>query len=211
MKTGLYSFHITLQDPALLPFYKGSTFRGVLGHALKRIVCALRLTTCEDCILKTHCAYALVFETRLARPAPQGDRVSDPPHPLVIQPPLTIQQEFDKGDSLCCNLLLFGEINRHLPYFIYAFDQMGRLGIGRRINGRRSRFLLTAVTCEGVSLYRKGEDHITVPDTLPETTLSPNQTRPVTRLTLKLITPLRIAGREKGPADLPFDVLVRSL
>jgi hypothetical protein len=212
MKTGKYTFHITLQDPAFLPFYKGSTFRGVLGHALKRIVCALKRTPCETCILNTHCAYALVFETRLARPAPQGDRISDPPHPMVIEPPLTPQQVFDKGETLCCDLLLFGEINQHLPYFVYAFDQMGQLGIGKQVNGRRSRFNLTAVTCKDTSLYRKGQDTITLPDTLPETFLTQNQqTLPVQRLQIRLITPLRIAGREKGPADLPFDILIRSL
>jgi hypothetical protein len=211
MKTGNYTFHITLQDPAVLPFYKGSTFRGVLGHALKRIICALKRTSCDTCLLKSQCAYALVFETRFARPAPAGDRISDPPHPMVMEPPLTPQQEFNKGDTLRCTLLLFGEVNQHLPYFVYAFDQMGQLGIGRRINGRRSRFALTAVTHGNTSVYQKGGDTITLPDTLPVTTLSENLVAPVHQVRLKLITPLRITGREKGPANLPFDVLVRSL
>ncbi|MDT8379304.1 MAG: CRISPR system precrRNA processing endoribonuclease RAMP protein Cas6 [Desulfotignum sp.] len=212
MKTGNYSFHITLEDSAFLPFYKGSTFRGVLGHALKRIICALKHTTCKDCMLRTHCAYALVFETRHARSAPEGERVSDAPHPLVIEPPLTPRQTFARGDSLQCNLLLFGEINQHLPYFVYAFEQMGKLGIGKQINGRRPGFSLAAVTLGETCVYRKGADTITVPDSLPEITLYLNrQTPPVNKLRLRLITPLRITGREKGPADLPFDVLIRSL
>jgi hypothetical protein len=212
MKTGNYSFHITLEEPAFLPFYKGSTFRGVLGHALRRIICALKHTTCPECMLKSHCAYALVFETRHARPSPDGTRISDAPHPLVIEPPLTLRQTFAKGDSLHCNLLLFGEINQHLPYFVYAFEQMGKLGIGKQVNGRRPGFFLSAVTLGDTCLYRKGFDTITVPDTLPEITLDRHpQLPPVHGLTLKLITPLRITGREKGPADLPFDVLIRSL
>jgi hypothetical protein len=211
MKTGKYTFHITLQEPAFLPFYKGSTFRGVLGHALKRIVCALRHTSCDTCLLKSQCAYALVFETRLARPAQAGDRISDPPHPMVMEPPLTSQQAFTKGDTLHCHLLLFGEVNQHLPYFVYAFDQMGQLGIGKQINGRRARFSLTAVTHGNTSVYRKGGDTITLADTLPETTLSENRKTPVQQIRLKLITPLRITGREKGPATLPFEVLIRSL
>lgn len=212
MKTGNYSFHITLEEPAFLPFYKGSTFRGVLGHALKRIICALKHTSCHDCMLKAHCAYALVFETRHARPSPDGTRISDAPHPLVIEPPLTPRQTFAGGDSLECRLLLFGEINQHLPYFVYAFEQMGKLGIGRQVNGRRPGFSLSAVTLEDTCLYRKGRDTITIPDTLPETTLDlPQQMPPVHRLKLKLITPLRITAREKARPDLPFDVLIRSL
>lgn len=211
MKTGKYSFHITLQDPAFLPFYKGSTFRGVLGHALKRIVCTLHHTSCGECMLQNHCAYALVFETRHARTAPEGGRISDSPHPLVIQPPLTPQQKFARDDALCCDLLLFGESNQYLPYFVYAFDQMGKLGIGKQIDGRRSRFTLTAVTFGAGFLYRKGQNKIILPEVLPEAGLFVNQTPPVNRLRLKLVTPLRISDPKKGPADLPFDVLIRSL
>jgi hypothetical protein len=211
MKTGKYTFHIRLQDPAYLPFYKGSTFRGVLGHALRRIVCALKRTECAACILRTHCTYAQVFETKHACPAPEGARVSDPPHPMVIEPPLTPQTKFTKGETLTCTLMLFGGINQNLPYFVYAFDQMGKLGIGRRINGSRTKFQLEAVTHGDTTLYQKGRDRIDVPDTLPDITFAPAKTPPAERLRLTTITPLRITGREKGPADLPFQDLVRSL
>jgi len=38
---GKYKFLCRLKDDANLPYYKGSTFRGVFGRALKRVVCAL--------------------------------------------------------------------------------------------------------------------------------------------------------------------------
>jgi hypothetical protein len=211
MKTGKYTFHITLEDPAILPFYKGSTFRGSLGHALRQIVCSFKHNSCETCMLNSRCIYSLIFETRLARPAPNGKRISDPPHPLVIEPPLTQQQNFAQGETLCCNLLLFGEINQHLPDFVYAFEQMGRQGIGKMINGHRARFTLTAVTQGDSCLYCKGGDTITVPDTLPEISLSESQDEPVRELRIQLITPMRITGMEKGSPVLPFNNLVRFL
>lgn len=35
---------------------------------------------------------------------------------------------------------MFGDINRHLSYFIYAFNEMGKIGLGRHINDKRGRF-----------------------------------------------------------------------
>ena len=55
-------------------------------------------------------------------------------------PPLTSKAKFSKGDLLDFTLLLFGEINNSLPYFIYAFDQMGKIGIEKKIEGERGRF-----------------------------------------------------------------------
>ncbi len=63
MEIGNYKFKLQLEDDAELPLYKGSTFRGVLGHALKRTVCALKHQECRVCILRSNCTYAMVFET----------------------------------------------------------------------------------------------------------------------------------------------------
>lgn len=42
MLVGTYSFCCNLMDKAILPPFKGSTFRGAFGIALKRVVCAVR-------------------------------------------------------------------------------------------------------------------------------------------------------------------------
>ncbi|MDD5167693.1 MAG: hypothetical protein PHN75_02670 [Syntrophales bacterium] len=42
MLFGSYLFTGVSDDDAILPEYKGSTLRGVFGHARKRVVCALR-------------------------------------------------------------------------------------------------------------------------------------------------------------------------
>ena len=43
MLYGKYRFSCRLENDAVLPFYKGSTFRGVFGIALKKVVCAGKL------------------------------------------------------------------------------------------------------------------------------------------------------------------------
>jgi hypothetical protein len=46
-----YHFRCRFETEGLLPPYKGSAFRGVFGHALKRVVCAVRQPECRDCLL----------------------------------------------------------------------------------------------------------------------------------------------------------------
>lgn len=46
MQIGRYDFNCTMLDDAFLPPYKGSTFRGAFGGALKRAVCVARQQEC---------------------------------------------------------------------------------------------------------------------------------------------------------------------
>ena len=214
MLFGRYEFRCCFQSKARLPAYKGSTFRGVFGHALKSIVCALKRRTCDQCLLKTQCIYALVFETHHAIPPPKGLRIVAPPHPFVIQPPPTGKTDFSDGDTFDFNLILFGQVNRNLPYFIYAFDRMGHIGIGKKINGRRGRFVLKAVEQDGHTLYSGEDQHLHMNDDFPRLTLkqpeklsNPNGFR--LKITLK--TPLRLKYQNHLSAELPFHVLVRAM
>jgi hypothetical protein len=61
MLFGEYHFIGILEDDALLPPFKGSTFRGVFGRALKEVVCALKRQECPTCLLRSQCVYTQVF------------------------------------------------------------------------------------------------------------------------------------------------------
>jgi hypothetical protein len=83
---GRYRLHYRAADPVRLPEYAGSTWRGALGHALKRTVCVTHEPRCPACLLYTSCAYSYVFET----PPPPGTAkmrlYPAAPHPFVIEP-----------------------------------------------------------------------------------------------------------------------------
>jgi hypothetical protein len=85
--------------------------------------------------LRERCIYALVFETPKATAGQGYSRIVAPPHPFVIEPPLLTETRFPRDSSFDFSLLLFGEANRNLPYFIYAFEQMGKMGMGKKVNG----------------------------------------------------------------------------
>lgn len=205
-----YSFICRFEDEAILPPYKGSTFRGVFGLALKKVACALKRQECADCLLKNRCLYARVFETPLALGVPKGSRISAPPHPFVIEPPLTDKMEFRAGDDLACDLLLFGEVNHSLPYFVYAFEQMGAIGIGKRVNGSRGRFTLKSVKKGDVSIYSESDQNLRlsepVQDLMPADGGNSNSS-----IRVRLDTPLRLKFENEIKADLPFHVLVRAM
>jgi hypothetical protein len=215
MLYGRYHLSGIFEDDAILPGYKGSTFRGIFGHALKKVVCALKREDCRNCLLRSQCLYVFVFETAPEKGESDGrKRIAAQPHPYVIEPPENQQTRYCKGEPFGFNLLLFGRANDYLPYFIYAFDQMGKMGIGKRINEKRASFLLSEVTVDEAVIYKKEDGRIrngafTTDLLLPEE--SADISRPVETLEVSLITPLRLKHENHLEATLPFHVLVRAM
>ncbi|MBW2109116.1 MAG: CRISPR system precrRNA processing endoribonuclease RAMP protein Cas6 [Deltaproteobacteria bacterium] len=217
MLFGTYQFLCRLETDAYLPLYKGSTLRGVFGHGLKRVVCALRRQECATCLLKHQCLYAEVFETRHALDIPENLNNSAPPHPYVLEPPLERTGHLSEGESFTCTLRLFGPINEKLPYFVYAFDQMGKIGIGKKINGRRAGFVLEQVCTDSKVLYHNKDG--TLQSANAAQRLCAQQlvrdveaaNGAVSKLTVHLETPLRVKFENRLHARLPFHVLVRAM
>lgn len=213
MLFGKYQFSCCFTDNASLPYYKGSTFRGVFNRALKQVVCALKKEECTKCILKEQCVYALVFETACALKMPEGSKIASPPHPFVLKPPLETKTEYKTNERFDFNLLLFGKINHSLPYFIYAFDQMGALGIGKRVNGIRAKFELNEVKTRGHIIYSKSDKKVHNNYKPTELSIEPATAGANENFCIKLTleTPLRLKFENRLNAELPFHVLVRAM
>lgn len=213
MLYGKYKFFCVFKDEAFLPYYKGSTFRGVFGRALKNVVCALKLRECSNCLLRYKCIYSLVFETPFLEEKNKDSRLSSPPHPFVIEPPLDNGTHFKDDDRFDFQLLLFGKANEYLPYFIYAFERMSNTGIGKRVNGKRACFLLEYIDTKGQKIYshqdqtlQKGDFYQNLP-----LTQSTNKTVDFSKLKITIETPLRLKFTNRLAAELPFHVLVRAM
>ncbi|MBC2710705.1 MAG: CRISPR system precrRNA processing endoribonuclease RAMP protein Cas6 [Desulfosarcina sp.] len=213
MLYGNYSFKCRFESEAHLPEYKGSTFRGVFGRALKQVVCALKRQACSTCLLKRECLYPAVFEPRLAIAQIDNGGRTALPHPYVIQPPPDVQSIYPEGASFNFNLLLFGSVNKRLPYFVYALDQMGRIGIGKKIDGRRATFRLEAVESSGQEIYAGADQKLsdTTPCTDLKLTPAKDQQKEDSTVALKFETPLRIKHHNHLSRELPFHLLVRAM
>jgi len=213
MLYGAYRFSCLFEDEAILPSYKGSTFRGVFGKALRKVVCALKRNDCSECLLRERCIYYQVFETPSLSEEAGGPRVASPPHPFVIEPPLTAETHFKKGEPFEFQFLLFGRANDYLPYFIYAFDEMGKVGIGKRVNGKRARFSLRNITADGKRIYSQEDRMLQKGEWYRDMSFPPGMDRAedITSIRLFIETPLRLKFGNRLTAALPFHVLARAM
>ena len=87
---------------------------------------------------------------------------------------------------------------------------MGRLGMGRRINGKRGRFALEQVIWNGSAIYDAADETLHLPEPLPQLSLEPDRPADGAEiLGIHLMTPLRFKRNGRLDDDLPFDQLVR--
>lgn len=206
-------FKFTLQaiDQLVLPYYKGSTFRGGFGTAFRRVVCALKRKDCKDCMLKTKCIYAYIFETSPSEDTKimNMNKYETVPHPFIIEPPEDTRHLYEQGDNLAFNLILIGRAVDYLPYFIFTFDELGKSGIGKG----RGKYRLIKVDSGSNMVYSSEERTIRATSSeerdIPEVFDFNLDTDGA--ITLRFLTPTRIIHQRALAVNLEFHILIRSL
>ena len=137
---------ITLQavTDLLLPPFLGSTFRGVFGTALKRVVCIRDLKDCEHCPLRQSCPYVRLFEPLNPLSWLQTSHVSPP---FVLTLPKQRHGSVPAGTYLTFQLVTIGWATEYLPYFVAAWQRAGReMGVGKGRSRGMGRFEISAIT-----------------------------------------------------------------
>ena len=194
-----------------LPEYKGATLRGGFGYVFRRIACLGSERGSGDCLLGEQCVYHYIFET----PPPSGsvvlDKVPTAPHPFVIEPPLETKQLYEPGEQLIFHLVLIGRALDYLAYFIYAFDELGRVGFGK---GRGTYTLETVewldATGTAVPLYENGR-RVLKGSFSPLTIADLLLPAPRSFLTLRFLTPTRLKFENHLSRECEFHLLFRNL
>ena len=192
---------LRLLADAALPAYKGGMLRGGFGYAFQRASCPQPCWGSADrCAATSLCPYRWVFET----PHPPGvahlHDLQDVPRPFVIEPPLDGRTHYAAGDALEFGLALLGRGIDHLPYFLFGFEQLGRMGLG----GARAPARLERVEAlrpwqpTGPVIYQDGRVTAETAARLPALDPSAIAARAAAlpddlRLTLR--TPLRVKAR----------------
>ncbi len=214
---GQFSVVLMPEAPLPLPVYTGSMFRGAFGSALKQVVCVTRTYDCPPCLLKNRCLYPYVFET----PPPADARVmrkyTTAPHPFVFEPPVG-GGIAPAAEPLALGITVFGKAIGHLSHFIFALEKLGQRGLG----GRQVRCSLLSVDAwlEGRRwlLYSREDrtprsaDAFENSIVLPLRPPNPSQEKTLAeRITIELLTPLRMVYESRLANELPFHVLLRNL
>jgi hypothetical protein len=130
-----FRFRLTWISSVTLPPFKGSAFRGVLGFALRAIVCPYDTSSvCQSCPVASACPYAILYES-IPTGVERAGRFRDTPKPFVIVPPLTSKTQYIPGDNTEFDVMLVGEAVALLPAIAAAFSLVGLRGF-RDTDGR---------------------------------------------------------------------------
>jgi CRISPR-associated endoribonuclease Cas6 len=210
--TALFKLTIQAKETLTLPIYKGSTLRGGFGHALRKTVCLVKDKDCPDCLLYSKCVYSYIFET----PPPPDSKIMrkypKAPHPFLIVPPMEGKRSYNADESLNFGLILIGKAIDYLPYFIFAIEELGKIGIGKN----KGKFALSEV----FSIDSEHKENL-VYEATQRRILSLFSIRfpfqensdhlDKERVALKFLTPVRIKYEGSLGNLLEFHVLIRNL
>jgi len=214
MKFSKYRFTIKPENQLILPHYKGSTLRGGFGTALKYSVCVEKRKGCVQCVYRYKCIYSYVFETPVPQEEKEGKRSKDEyvPHPFIIEPPLDKRQYYGIEDKLDFHLILVGRAVDYIPYIIFAFEELGRLGIGKD-KGKYSLEKVISINNDREILIYDGDSHIRDDFYVMD---SAELVRDAAQLnyhqvTFHFLTPTRIKNDGKLTIDIDFVIILRNL
>lgn len=173
----MLNFQLRAEASAVLPPFLGSTLRGALGEALKRVFCLVPHGVCRQCRFQGDCLYQYIFESKNLGNIPPDKlhnhlRKNDYfPHPFVLIPPSPVKKaetsfsvtdarrnfnddyvpnHFSKGDILEFSLLLTGQTVFHWTRILTAVYLLAETGLGEK---SRVSFALTKAFAHNI----KGE------------------------------------------------------
>lgn len=217
---GLYStdfeavrlrFTFAAQDDLIMPVHRHAVLRKTLAFSMKRIACVFKRQRCEDCALKKSCTYAYLFETPQPEDQPVCKNHTAVPQPFVMYPEDDQKRTYRAEETLSVMLSLFGSAGKYLPYFLYAFEQLGRRGIGKG----RGRFSLRQVAvADSQTVLYDGSDSVSpvMPHMETWKELSSDAAYRINRrLTLRFMTPTRIKHKGAFVSVPDFPVLIKAL
>lgn len=226
LKIAKFNFTVNTLSDAVLPDYKGSTFRGAFGHIFKDVMCIVHHGICEKCDFITVCMFKKVFDS----PAPPNSsklrNYSSLPHPYIIEPPPGNKNMYAENEKIGFSLILVGSAISLYPYFAYAFGLAGLKGLGRKKN---AKFEIIKIVNEknGAEVYdnrsnilKPLDEFYTINDFLYKKDiflneepgkLSGDELNNTALINLNFITPAKIMFNEKLVSKLEFHIFIRNL
>jgi len=114
------NFHLRPEKTLPPYFYFGSTWRGVLGWEMMKLICPFTKHQCATCCIQSNCPYFGLFEHQTSLPG-----VQDAPRGYVVYP-----CRDDEG-VIQLNITLVGHCVNYLPVVIESVSRAAKRGIGR--------------------------------------------------------------------------------
>jgi hypothetical protein len=188
------------------PYRTGNMVRGAFGAAFKRLSCTPECSDARTCERRAECAYARIFEPGAAHDgSPSG--LADWPRPFVFRASHLDGRTVQAGEDFHFDVHLFEVKESSLPWFVRAFAEAARCGIGPR----RAPAELTgvdALSLDGQAV-RRVFDGATISE--PEQPLAIDLSAGcpgVTRVQVLFATPTELKNDGQAGESFEFDVLL---
>jgi hypothetical protein len=169
LRIGLFRFTLVPEQPLEVPAVnKGNMLRGGFGHGFRKLCCIPQCKDARLCPLAGTCPYKAIFEPSPPAGSERLAKNQDIPRPFVFRAPQTSQTRFRPGEAFEFGLVLIGRALDFLPYFVLAFRDLAREGLGlNRARCTLERVEQTAVSpnasgpasCEARVIY-SADDHV---------------------------------------------------
>ncbi len=211
-----FKFILEAREAIHLPPYKGSALRGGFGMSFRKTCCVMDNQDCRTCQLNQSCAYSYIFETPHTDNMNINYQSNNLPHPFVIEPPATDRRIFNPGDEIYFGLVLIGKSLEYLPYFVFAFYQLGQMGLG---SGKGKFYLKSVLAVDQPNgapdnpIYNAQTQMLNAdfnPWNLPEI-LAASEKSQTQSLFLNFTTPTRLLDQNQLTNQLSFELLIRSI
>lgn len=204
-----FRFRFRAEGTLYFPPYKsGNIVRGAFGRIFRKLVC---IPTCLDavtCDVRTSCPYARVFEPQAVRgEGPSG--LADWPRPFVFRAAVLDGRTIREGDPFHFDVHIFDARDSALPYFVLAFAQLGREGLGPG----RALAELTAVDqldLTGATVSRVFDGERFQMGELPEpcaVDLNGTPSEQVDRIRVRFVTPTELKTEHRVAERPEFGIL----
>lgn len=137
-----FRFHFKASDSIYFPPGKsGNVVRGAFGSIFKQIACIPECHDARTCDQRSSCAYARIFEPVAPEPGEGPSGFRDWPRPFVFRAAHLDGRIIEAGRPFHFDVHLFDLKDPSIVYFVLAFAQLAREGIGPR----RGRAVLVRV------------------------------------------------------------------
>jgi len=186
-----------------MPYYQGSTLRGVIGHGLRRVSCDKLAQDCEKCPENKKCPYAKAFYHIEKASVGLLSGINTPPNPYVIYP-LDKKSVYQPGERLAFSLTLFGSGTGYVHHYIMAMDMVKRL----RIGSNKGRVSLDSIANRNSQLIA-GEGIIR-PEAIISNEFVPSKCH-AKRVKLCIDTPIRLMEEGKPAVNVTFLLLMKNI
>ena len=193
-----YRFHFRAAGTLYFPPGKaGNTARGAFGGIFRGLVClpgCLKVKTCE---VRSACPYARIFSPQ-ASPGEGPSGLMDRPRPFVFRASHLDGCTIREGETFNFDVHLFNVNDNALSYFIEAFAQLGKEGLGPG-RGRAELIAVEQLDELGLTAARQ-----------IELKLGADYER-VTRLRVRFITPTELKSGSEIAGRPEFGILFARL